>query len=263
MVLYVDLSRAIWKSSGTPQHSTASKIGLSFLNSNYLKLAQSSIFQYLHIFNGFQNLCFDKITPRTDAVITYRTKNNQFFRRSTIRFRILLIQFSIEFNLQPLLQAWQLSEKNTWKTRIATEYREASQGHKDPFKYLRWSRWWSFFSENSNLDLWKGHKCALAWVQNGLRVISLILLACYDISLVDRSDKQWCKLWLLHCNYYIYPRLPLAETYIIPDIATTISTVSFLFRSSFFHSWKNKVKYSVIDKKRTQCFHELKTQQKV
>ena len=29
MVLYVDLSRAIWKSSGTSQHSTASKIGLS------------------------------------------------------------------------------------------------------------------------------------------------------------------------------------------------------------------------------------------
>ena len=30
MVLYVDLSRAIWKSSGTPQHSTASKIGLEY-----------------------------------------------------------------------------------------------------------------------------------------------------------------------------------------------------------------------------------------
>ena len=29
MVLYVDLSRAIWKGSGTPQHSTASKIGLT------------------------------------------------------------------------------------------------------------------------------------------------------------------------------------------------------------------------------------------
>ena len=31
MDLYVDLSRAIWKSSGTPQHSTASKIGLNML----------------------------------------------------------------------------------------------------------------------------------------------------------------------------------------------------------------------------------------
>ena len=30
MVLSVDLSRAIWKSSGTPQHNTASKIGLSY-----------------------------------------------------------------------------------------------------------------------------------------------------------------------------------------------------------------------------------------
>ena len=29
MVLYVDMSRPIWKSSGTSQHSTASKIGLS------------------------------------------------------------------------------------------------------------------------------------------------------------------------------------------------------------------------------------------
>ena len=31
MVLYVDLSRARWKSSGTPQHSTASKIDLNYL----------------------------------------------------------------------------------------------------------------------------------------------------------------------------------------------------------------------------------------
>ena len=43
MVLYVDLSRAIWKSSGMSQHSMVSKIGLK--NLSFLDLLEM-----LHIF---------------------------------------------------------------------------------------------------------------------------------------------------------------------------------------------------------------------
>ena len=95
---------------------------------------------------------------------------------------------------------------------------------------------------------------ALARVRNGLRIISLILQACYDISLMDRSNKQRCKLWPFHCSYYIFPRLTLAGKYVIPVIATTVSTVSFLFFPLFFIAEKIKLNVASLIRKEPSVF---------
>ena len=98
------------------------------------------------------------------------------------------------------------------------------------------------FAKNPFFGLWKGHKYASAFVRNGLRIISLRLLTCYN----NAHGPYWqavVQVSLLHCSYYI---LYIAVN-IIPASAKTIRTFSFLFLSSFFHSCKNKVKYSAID----------------
>ena len=55
MVLYVDLSRAIWKGSGTPQHSTASKIGI-MVSSRWNHVILNNVITYLNRAYGIQVL---------------------------------------------------------------------------------------------------------------------------------------------------------------------------------------------------------------
>ena len=61
MVLYVDLGRAVWKRSCTPQHSTASKIGLRISNLKIKDTIMTLEPHYSTFCNGGIHYCKFKI----------------------------------------------------------------------------------------------------------------------------------------------------------------------------------------------------------